>query len=60
MLSTSYNYLNFARVKDMNDLFKSNLPEITKVKYLIDTSCLLFSLQSNKVLINVADGESVY
>ena len=60
MLSTSYNYLNFARVKDMNDLFKSNLPEIPKVKSLIDNSCLLFSLPSNKVLLNVAEGERVY
>ncbi len=62
MLSTSYNYMNFARVQDIADLYKQGrgLPEIPKIKSLIDNSCLLFSLPSNRIILNVAEGERVY
>lgn len=60
MLSTSYNYYSFAVVQDQADLFKSNLPEIPKLRSIIDNSKVLFSLPSNKVILEVAEGEQAY
>lgn len=52
--------MNFALVQDMTDLFKSNLPEIPKVKSLVDNSKLLFSLPSDRVILKVSEGDRVY
>lgn len=60
MLSTSYNAYSFAVVQDQADLFKSNLPEIPKLRALIDNSKLLFSLPTNRILLEVAEGKNIY
>ena len=60
MLSTYYNRLNFALVQDQVDLYKQRLPEMPKVKSLVDNSKLLFSLPSDRVELFVAEGERVY
>ena len=60
MLNTSYNAYSFAIVQDQSDLFKSGLPEIPKLRALVDNSKLLFSLPSNRVILEVAEGERVY
>lgn len=60
MLNTSYNYMTFAKVTDLADLMKSNLPEMTKVKGLIDNSKILFDLPTNRVLLEVSQGDRVY
>lgn len=60
MLSTSYNYMNFAKVSDLGDLFKSNLPEMTKVKGLLDNSKMLFDLPTSRVDLMVSEGDRVY
>lgn len=60
MLSTRYNYLSFATVQDQADLYKQGLPEMPKVKALVDNAKSLFTLPSNRVVLLVAEGERVY
>ena len=60
MLSTRYNYLNFATVQDLADLYKQGLPEMPKVKSLVDNAKSLFTLPSSRVVLLVAEGERVY
>lgn len=60
MLSTRYNYLNFALVQDKTDIYKQALPEMPKVKSLVDNAKLLFSLPPDRVVLLVAEGERVY
>lgn len=52
--------MNFAKVSDLGDLFKSNLPEMTKVKGLLDNSKILFDLPTNRVELQVSEGDRVY
>lgn len=61
MLPT-YNHLVFARVKDLANFYKDNasLPETPKLRGLIDNSKLLFSLPSNRVALEVVEGERIY
>lgn len=52
--------MSFALVQDTSDLFKSNLPEIPKVKSLVDNCKLLFSLPPDRVILRVSEGDRVY
>ena len=60
MLSVNYNYMNFSVVSDLSDFYKSKLPEMTKIKALVDNIKLLFNLPADRVIVEVAEGERVY
>lgn len=60
MLSTGYQYYNFAEVTNFADFYKTNLPEMPKVKSLIEGIKLLFSIPGNCIRVYVAEGERVY
>ena len=60
MLNTNYNLLNFALVTDLNNFFKTKLPEIIQIKSIIDNSKILFNLTSNNIQLLCAEGERVY
>ena len=60
MLNTNYNLLNFALVTNLNDFFKTKLPEIIQIKSIIDNTKILFNLTSNNIQLLCAEGERVY
>ena len=61
MLSTSYNYsLQFSLVADLGEFFKEKLDEIPKIRSFINQVKLLFSLPTDRVIVEVAEGERVY
>ena len=61
MLSINYNLLQFSQVMDKSEFFKtSKLPEITKIRAMIDTIKILFHLPANAIDIMVSEGDRVY
>lgn len=60
MLPIWYNSLPFAEVEDLGDFFKTNLPEMSKVRSLLEASKLMTDLPSKKVVLTVAQGERIY
>lgn len=52
--------MNFSVVSDLSDFYKSKLPEMTKIKALVDNIKLLFNLPADRVIVEVAEGERVY
>ena len=60
MLSTGYQYYKFSEVTNLADFYKGNLPEMPKVKSLIEGIKLLFSIPGNCIRVYVAEGERVY
>lgn len=60
MLAIQYNSLPFANVEDLGDFFKTNLPEMTKLRSMIEACKLMTDLPSKKVLLTVAQGERIY
>ena len=60
MLSLNYNNLQFSTVVNNVDLFKEKLPEITKIRSMVDAIRLLFNISSDRVKIQVAEGKRVY
>ena len=52
--------LEFAGVTDLNDFYRSPLPETLKIKNLITNIRLLYQLPPGQVLLQVAEGERVY
>lgn len=61
MLPT-YNHLPFAKVQNLASFYKdsSSLPEIPKLRALIENAKLLFSLPSSRIILECAEGERVY
>lgn len=60
MLRTDYNFSTFARVTDMTDFYNSRLPEILKVKKIIESCKHVFSLPDNCILLDLAETGRVY
>lgn len=60
MLSTYYNTLQFSRVEDINDFFRANLPEMPKVKAILDQAKNLFNLPPDCVELLVSQGDRIY
>ena len=61
MLNTNYNLLQFSQVTDKSEFFKtSKLPEITKIRAMIDTIKILFHLPANAIDIMVSEGDRIY
>lgn len=50
----------FGLVEDLGDFFKTNLPEMSKVKGLLEASKLMLNLPPKKIILEVAQGERVY
>lgn len=61
MLNINYKtLLNYSRVVDFNDFYKGKLPEIIKIRSIIDNLKLIFNLPTDRVLLDVAQGQRVY
>lgn len=60
MLPTMYNMIPFGLVEDLGDFFKTNLPEMNRVKGILEASKLMLNLPSKKIRLEVAQGERVY
>ena len=61
MLSTSYNYVSqFSLVTDLTEFFKEKLEEIPKLKSFINQIKLMFSLSTDRIKVEVAEGERIY
>ena len=61
MLDLSYSSLSFSKVVDFNDLYKSKLPEILKLRSIIENLKLLFNLPGTRIILEVdEEGKRVY
>lgn len=61
MLDISYNNLvQFSRVTDYNDFYRTKLPEMVKIRSLFDNLKLLFNIPGDRILIDVGEGERIY
>ncbi len=60
MLNTSYNYSRWAPVEDLEDFYRANLPEIPRVKGIINACRTLFKVPPKCVTLEVAVGERYY
>lgn len=60
MLNINYNQLNFALVTNLNDFFKTKLPEMTQVRSIYDNSKILFNVAGNNIQVMCAEGERIY
>lgn len=60
MLPITYTRFPYAKVDDVGDFFKTNLPEMLKVKAIYEGSKLMLNLPSKKVALFVAEGERIY
>lgn len=60
MLNINYNQLNFALVTNLNDFFKTKLPEMTQVRSIYDNSKILFNVPGNNIQVMCAEGERIY
>lgn len=62
MLSTEYNEMEFGLVKNLTEFYmtSSELPEVTKVRQVVDAARLLFKLPMPRVKLFVSQGGHVY
>lgn len=62
MLSIGYKDLEFALVKNLTEFYmtSSELPEVTKVRQVVDASRLLFKLPMPRVKLYVSQGDHIY
>ena len=60
MLDTRYLLLEFDEVVDLNDFYRERLPEIIKIKSLISSLRLMYSLPPKNIKLYVSKGERVY
>lgn len=60
MLSTRYNYSNFALILDVADFYRGSLKEISKVRSIVDSVKMLFHIPGNAIKLYVAEGERIY
>lgn len=52
--------LEFADVINLNDFYKTKLPEIMKIKNLITSIRLLYNLPPSRISLQVSEGDRVY
>jgi len=60
MLPITYQSYSFAQVTNLANFYKGNLPELSKLKLIVENIKLLFKLPSTCVTVEVAEGERVY
>lgn len=60
MLNLNYKLLNYSIVEDYDAFYRESLPEIIKIKSIIESGKTLFSLSQNRVILSIAEGERVY
>lgn len=60
MLEIKYNQINFSLVVNFSDFYKSKLPEIVKVKSLIDSCKLLFNLPGDRIILEASESDRIY
>jgi len=60
MLDLSYQNLRYAKVEDMNDFYRGTLPEILKIKTLISTLRLIYSLPPDYIELQVSEEGRIY
>ncbi len=61
MENISYNYTSrFSLVEDLAAFWQERLPEIPRIKTLMMNVQLLFNLPSNRVMLEVAEGQRIY
>ena len=60
LLDISYNGNAFSGIKDLNDFFKSNLPEMRIVKKLHSAIKLCFNIPNDRLILEVAEGARIY
>lgn len=60
MLDLSYQNLIYAKVEDMNDFYRGTLPEIVKIKTLISTLRLIYSLPPDYIELQVSEEGRTY
>lgn len=60
MLNTNYNYSQWAMVEDLNDFYKAQLPEIPRVKGIVEACKSMFKIPPKCVTLEVAIGERFY
>jgi len=60
MLPIYYLSMRFANVTDLADFYRTDLPEMSKLKGIIENIKLLFSLPQDRVVVQVAEGYRVY
>ena len=61
MISTIYNYqCKFSLVTDMTEFYKEKLEEIPRIRSFINQIKLTFSLPTDRVKLEVAEGERIY
>lgn len=60
MLPITYQYYDFAQVGNLTNFYKGNLPEMPKLKLIVENIKLLFKLPSTCIMVEVAEGERVY
>lgn len=60
MLNNNYLYEPFSVVKDLGDFYLSGLPEMTKVKLLVENVKLLFHLPQDRVEVSVSNEDRYY
>ena len=60
MLPVNYNMYPFALVEDLGDFFRTNLPEMPKVKGILEASKLMLDLPPKKIQLQVAEGARCY
>ena len=60
MLDTQYLLLEFDEVIDLNDFYRERLPEIIKIKSLISSLRLMYSLPPKNINLYVSKGARVY
>ncbi len=60
MLQGIYQGSKFSQVTNLADFYKTNLPEMSKIRSLVEGIKLLFGIPQTNLLIEVAEGERVY
>ena len=61
MLSTSYLYTTqFSLVTDLTEFFKEKLEEINKIRSFIGQVKIVFSINTDRIRVEVAEGERIY
>lgn len=60
MLNLNYKLLNFSTVENLNEFYKETLPEILKIKGMIEACKILYSISQSRIILSVAEGERVY
>lgn len=60
MLNLNYNLCAWSQVPDVSDFYKSGLPEVKRVRAIVDSVKILFGLPANRIVLEVAEGKNYY